>query len=89
VTDAIRLRFGPGPGIGAKIPSPYVAMTPSRNHWNPPRNAACVCGWSQNFANLKTAVRAAEQHLADGCEGCDHAVTFEEILTINPQETTS
>lgn len=44
------------------------------NHWNPARLAMCCCGWAQRFPNLREANIGIDQHLAEGCEGCDHAV---------------
>lgn len=48
------------------------------NHWNPPRVASCPCGWSA-FGTLSSVNRAAEEHLVEGTEGCDHAIAIETL----------
>lgn len=48
------------------------------NIWDPARFALCTCGWSGKFPNMRAAERVASAHIADGCEGCDHAVRYEE-----------
>jgi hypothetical protein len=46
------------------------------NHWNPRRNAVCTCGWVGK-GTLSEVNALAEWHVADGCEGCDHAIYIE------------
>ena len=38
-----------------------------------PRFAVCTCGWSATARDLKTINRLCDRHLADACEGVDHA----------------
>jgi VCBS repeat-containing protein len=40
------------------------------------RTALCACGWSARRATLKAANDAADEHVVEGCEGCDHTVTI-------------
>jgi hypothetical protein len=53
------------------------------NHWNPPRTALCTCGWARKFPTLAATVPAVKAHIAEGCEGCDHAVDI--FLTESPK----
>lgn len=53
-------------------------MTKGRNHWNPPRIALCTCGWSGTFTTLRITNDHVARHLAEGCEGCDHAAHIED-----------
>lgn len=48
------------------------------NHWNPPRVAFCTCGWTGRFLTIHVATAAIAIHLAEGIEGCDHAVAIED-----------
>jgi hypothetical protein len=43
------------------------------------RSAVCVCGWAGVFDELKAAQAAYERHAAEGCEGCDHVVSIEDV----------
>jgi hypothetical protein len=52
--------------------------TCGRNIWNPHYVARCVCGWSAR-ATAKAISAVADRHVADGCEGCDHAYYVEEV----------
>jgi len=33
----------------------------------------CACGWIVERRRTREATAAAEAHVRDGCEGCDHA----------------
>ena len=46
--------------------------------YQPTRVALCTCGWvaKGTLAEVNTRV---EQHVADGCEGCDHAYRIENV----------
>jgi hypothetical protein len=48
------------------------------NHWNPLKFAICTCGWVGK-APARQIGTLADQHVADGCEGCDHAYYIEEV----------
>ncbi len=54
-------------------------MTKGPNIWNPPRIVSCTCGWVGK-GTLNEVNRLAEAHVADGCEGCDHAIYIESSL---------
>jgi hypothetical protein len=40
------------------------------------RSVICVCGWGGVFPDIRKAGDAADDHIKDGCEGCDHAVNI-------------
>jgi hypothetical protein len=53
-------------------------MTHGKNHWNPPRLVSCCCGWVRRFPTLRAANVGSDEHIAEGCEGCDHVTAIEE-----------
>jgi hypothetical protein len=58
-------------------------MVYGANVWNPPRIALCTCGWVGKGKNLKVVNELAEAHVANGCEGCDHAIYIETTILPN------
>lgn len=51
-----------------------AVVTFGPNVWNPARAFLCTCGWGGRRPTLRAANAAVAEHLADACEGCDHAV---------------
>jgi hypothetical protein len=47
--------------------------------YQPPRVALCTCGWAFRAKSLASINATVTAHLADGCEGCDHAIRIEEV----------
>ena len=46
--------------------------------FQPSRVALCTCGWVAKGTLAEVNTRA-EQHVANGCEGCDHAYRIENV----------
>jgi len=53
--------------------------TVETNLCEPRRSVFCSCGWGGVFQSLRAANAAADAHVADGCEGCDHTINMEVI----------
>lgn len=50
----------------------------ARAGYDAPRLLDCPCGWEAKAPGLRAANGLRDAHLAEGCEGCDHAVHMEE-----------
>lgn len=53
--------------------------------YQPSRVALCTCGWVGKAKTLNAVNAMAEAHVADGCEGCDHAIYIESSVLDNTE----
>jgi len=58
-------------------------MTTEAYGYQPMRVALCTCGWAFRGKTLAVVNAAAETHVADGCEGCDHVIYIETLTLPN------